>query len=193
MRSGPDPRDLLEEAIVGEALKALEDIPGCKRVAANILKDWKETQGGNLKEIARLKRRIDTSNKALERYLKAFETGRMPESACASRVREIEKELSVLEAERSTLEAGAEPPEFAEDILLNLRSEIAEAVQQGSPQRVKRLLGMVVDSIDVESRMFVQPYFSVAGVRTPFPQRRERSCGPSTRGLPLDEPPPRAP
>lgn len=33
--------------------------------------------------------------------------------------------------------AGAEPPEFSEDFLLNLKSEIADAVENGSPQRVK--------------------------------------------------------
>ncbi|MCA1841506.1 MAG: hypothetical protein LC723_14610, partial [Actinobacteria bacterium] len=42
----------------------------------------------------------------------------------------------------------------------------------GTPQQVKQLLAGVIDSIDVESKALIQPYYFLPGVRVVFPQRR---------------------
>jgi predicted trehalose synthase len=82
---------------------------------------------------------------AIDRYLRAFEAGRLSEATCGHRVGALEQEIGALEARRASLlaECDSEPA---------LPTDAA-------PEQLKRLLDAVVERITVESRACIQPYF----------------------------------
>jgi hypothetical protein len=93
--------------------------------------------------------------RAIDRSLRAFEAGRLPESTCADRLTELEQEVRALEVRTAALEAKCE------------KCETTPAVEQ----------------ILVESRACIQPYFVAPTVRTRIaPRRRTDTC--TNHGIP---------
>lgn len=124
------------------------------------------------REIDRTDRRIAQARDKLDRYLSAFERRDLPEAVCFDNVKKLEKELSVLEANRATLAFAPQPADFSQTVLKNLKQEIEEAIRTGTPQATKELLKTFLSRIVVEEGGYVQPYYCVPGVRIMFPQRR---------------------
>lgn len=97
------PADRLEERILSAILAELDDGSIFQKAAELGRADWEAANSGRAGEISRLEKKINERRGALDRYLKAFEAGRLSEKTCAYRVKEVENELEVLEAEKSTL------------------------------------------------------------------------------------------
>jgi hypothetical protein len=105
---------------------------------------------------------------AIDRYLGAFEAQRLPESTCAHRLAELDREVQGLEARAAALEVECDTtPTMARDHLLaGIQGRIQRAADDGAPEQLKQLLDAVVDRIVVESRACIQPYFVAPSVRT---------------------------
>ncbi len=173
------PADRLEEIVIKALLAELDDGRIFEEAAERALRDWEVANSGRTEDIGRLEKKINERRKALDRLLRAFESGQLSESICGYRAKEVEKELTVLEADKATLEAAAERPGF-ESVLKDLGAELERALEQGTPQEVKQLIAAVVDSIVVESRSFVQPYYFLSTVRLVCNPRRRTGIEPAS-------------
>lgn len=177
------PADPLEEAIVAEALAALDD--GSIFLEAARKADEARTAARSDEEAERreLSAEIASKREAIDRYLRAFETGELPPSACGDRLQELHKEIEALEKRSAALEAElAETTRaFSGRDLARLKREIGAALLGADPEQVKELLAVVVNEIRVEGRSSIQPFFVATGVRTPA--RRRIRLAASTAGL----------
>jgi len=117
----------------------------------------------------------------IDRYLHAFEAGRLAEITCAHRLQALEREIAGLAARKAALEPQCEqtPVLPADGDLREWRGRIELAVAHAAPEQLKLLLGAVVDRSFVESRACIQPYFVAPTVRTRLGQRRRTGIEPA--------------
>ena len=169
------PAGPLEEAILAATLAALDDGSIFKAAALRAEQAWHAQHPGRQAELAGTRVALAERRASIERYLRAFETGRLPEPTCADRLTELEQEARALEARTAALEAECEttPVMATGEVLLEVRRRVECAVADAAPGLLKRLLDTVVEQILVESRACIQPYFVAPAVRTrPGPRRR---------------------
>jgi site-specific DNA recombinase len=172
--------DRLEELVIESAIADLNDGSLFETAVQQGIKEWQESNSGRVLELTRLRRKIDAKRSGIDRLLKAFESGRLSEATCGYRVAELEKELAILESKQAMNNSSEPARDLPSNLLKEIVGGIEKAVITGTPQEVKGFLASFVDSIAVESRRFVQPYFSVVGVRTPFPSRRRTGIEPAS-------------
>jgi hypothetical protein len=110
---------------------------------------------------------------AVDRYLRAFEAGRLSEATCGNRVGVLEQEISALEVRRASLvaECDTEPSLPSGGDLDVLRRQLERAIADAAPEQLKRLMDAVVERIAVESSACIQPYFFAPTARL------ARGCG----------------
>ena len=173
----------VEEAILTVTLEALSAPSFFDEVARLTRREWERSHPGRQKDLQRVERAINQKRAAIDRYLSAFESGKLPEEACGHRVAALQREIVSLETERGRLEAECDraPSIPTNDLLAELRRGILQASEEKAIEKLKQLLACVVDKIVVEGRDHIRPYYFVPGVLTPFPSRRrtgiEPACG----------------
>jgi hypothetical protein len=89
--------------------------------------------------------------------------------------------MRALEAHAAALKAECEttPAMATHALLTGVRRRVEQAVTDGAPQQLTRLLGTVVDQILVETRACIQPYFVAPTVRTLTGSRRRTGIEPA--------------
>ena len=102
-------------------------------------------------ELAGVRATLGERRTAIDRYLRAFEAQRLPESTCAYRLKDLDREVQGLEARAAALEAECDttPTMATEHILVGVRGRIEQAAADGAPEQLKQLMGAVVDRIVV--------------------------------------------
>jgi len=175
------PAGQLEEAIVAEILAALDDGSIFEAAAQHAEQAWRAQHLGRQAELAGTRTAVGERRAVIDRYLRAFEAGRLPESTCADRLTELDQEVRALEARAAALEAECEttPSMATSDVLVGVRRRVECAVADGAPEQLKRLLHTVVDQILVGSRACIQPYFVEPAVRTRIGSRRRTGIEPA--------------
>jgi site-specific DNA recombinase len=175
------PAGPLEEAILTETLAALDDDSIFEEAAQRAVQAWNAQHPGRQAEPAGTRAAHGERRTAIDRSLRAFEAGRLPESTCADRLTELEQELRALELRAAALEAECEtnPAMATGEVLVGVRRRVECAVADGAPEQLKRLLGTVVEQILVESRACIQPYFVTPTVRTRPGSRRRTGIEPA--------------
>ena len=175
------PAGPLEEAILNETLAALDDGAIFEAAAQRAREAWHTQHPGRQAELAGAQAALQERRAASDRYLRAFEAGRLPESACADRLVALDQEMQALAARRAALEAECEttPAIATGDVLMDVRRRVERAVADGAPEQLKRLLDTVVEQILVESRACIQPYFVAPTVRTRIGSRRRTGIEPA--------------
>ncbi len=86
--------------------------------------------------------KVDAS---FDRYLRAFESGSMPEALCGERGKELATRASVLRARREELSEEMQHADItcaSPEELATPRDRVIEAITEGSPAVVKWLIGM---------------------------------------------------
>jgi hypothetical protein len=103
---------------------------------------------------------------AVDRYLRAFEAGRLSEATCGHRVGALEQEILALETRRASLlaECDSEPALPTDGDLETLWRQLERAIADAAPEQLKRLLDAVVERITVRagpasSRTSLRPRF----------------------------------
>ena len=131
--------------------------------------------------VASARAAVQERQTAIDRYLRAFEAGKLPESTCAHRLAELDQEVKALAARTAELEAacGTTPAMVTGGDLAGIRRRIEQAAADGAPEQLKRLLDTVVEQILVESRACIQPYFVAPTVRTRIGSRRRTGIEPA--------------
>jgi site-specific DNA recombinase len=175
------PAKPLEEAVLAEALAALDDGSLFEEAAQRAEQAWHAQHPGRQAELTGARAALGERRAAIDRYLRALEAGRLPEAACADRLSELDQEVQALEVRVAALEAECEttPALPTGDDLVGVRHRIERAVADGAPEQLKRLLDTVVDQILVESRACIQPYFVAPTVRTRIAPRRRTGIEPA--------------
>jgi hypothetical protein len=140
-------------------------------------------------ELAALDAELAKVDAGIDRYLRAFETGAMPEAICGTRVKALGSQSTALRARREVLsdemaEAALTAPSPEE--LSALRDRVTEALASGDPAPVKTLLKALIHEIRVDSRDAIHPTFRVPlggdhpgddAVRAPFRSVRSSRLG----------------
>jgi site-specific DNA recombinase len=175
------PADQLEDAIVAEVLAALDDGEIFQEAARRVRHAWEAAHPGRREELAAVDTNLGERRAVIDRYLHAFEAGRLSEITCAHRLQALEREIAGLAARKAALESQCEqaPVLPADGDLREWHGRIELAVAHAAPEQLKLLLGAVVDRILVESRACIQPYFTAPSVRTLGPSRRRTGIEPA--------------
>jgi site-specific DNA recombinase len=158
------PAEALDDAVVCSLLAAYEDTDLFANAVA-------EAQGRALLghsrhegELRALDAELAKVDAGIDRYLRAFETGAMPESICGERVKELGLRATALRARRRDLADEMEESDHTaptKEELSKLRDRVAEAVAEGSAAPIKVLLQALIHEIRVDSREAIHPIFRV--------------------------------
>ncbi len=158
------PAEALEDAVVRSLLAAYADQD---LFAAAVAEAHDRAQLGHSRhegELAALDAELAKVESGIGRYLRAFETGAMPETICGTRVKELGGRATALRTRHQELademdEADLTAP--TPEKLAVLRERVTEAVKDGSTASVKGLLQALIHEIRVDSRDAIQPIFRV--------------------------------
>ena len=115
-------------------------------------------------ELAALDAELAKVEAGIDRYLRAFETGAMPEAICGERVKELGRRATALRARRQELADEMDEADLTAPTskgLAVLRERVAEAVAEGSAASVKGLLQALIHEIRVDSRDAIHPIFRI--------------------------------
>jgi hypothetical protein len=87
----------------------------------------------------------------IDRYLRAFEARRLPESSCADRLAQLDREVQGLEVRAAALEVECDttPTVATGHLLVGVRERIERAAAHGAPEQLKQPLDAVVEQIHV--------------------------------------------
>jgi site-specific DNA recombinase len=175
------PARQLEEAILAETMAALDDGSIFEEAARRAAQAWHDQHPSRQAELAGARAALRERRATIDRYLRAFEAGRLSEAACGERLTDLDREARALEARTTALVAECEtiPAMATEDLIARVRQRVERAVADGTPQQLKRLLGTVVEQILVDSRACIQPYFVAPTVRTRIASRRRTGIEPA--------------
>jgi hypothetical protein len=175
------PAEPVEDAVISVTLEALGEPSFFEECAQLARHEWEQANPDREKRLDRLDREVARERKAIDRYLRAFELGKMSETTCCYRLKELEKEVAALEGQRAAIPGRCdEAPSMPTDSLLaGLERSIQGAAEEDGTQKLKELLACVVDEIVVESRERITPYYSLPAVRPLFPQRRRTGIEPA--------------
>ena len=113
-------------------------------------------------ELAAIDIELHKIEAGIDRYLRAFESGSMPEPVCSKRLKALGEQADALRSRRQELADATDVDTVVtptEDDLTALRDRVADAVAKGSPTAVKVLLQALVHEIRVDSRHAIQPIF----------------------------------
>ena len=183
------PAEAVDDAVIHSLLAAYDDTDLFANAVAEAQGRALLGQSRHEGELAALDAELAKVESGIDRYLRAFETGAMPETICGTRVKALGSRATALRARRQELademdEADLTAPTPKE--LSVLRERVTEAVAEGSAASVKGLLQALIHEIRVDSREAIHPIFRVPlggdhpeeyAVRSPFrsPTRRCRS------------------
>ena len=148
------PAGALDAAVVQSLLAAYQDTDP---FANAVVETHGRAQLGHARhegELAALAADLAEVDTGIDRYVRAFETGAMPEAICGTRVKALDSQSMALRAHREVLsdemdEADLTAPSPEE--LSALRDRVAEALASGDPAPVKTLLQALIHEIRVDT------------------------------------------
>jgi len=158
------PADALDDAVVRSLLAAYEDTDLFTAAVAEAQGRAHLGRARHQGAQAAIDAELAKVEAGIDRYLRAFETGAMPETICGERVKELGNRATALRTHRQDLadqmdEADLTAP-TPEDLRV-LRERVTEAVAAGGPAAVKVLLQALIQEIRVDSRDAIHPIFRV--------------------------------
>jgi site-specific DNA recombinase len=162
------PAEQLEQAVTRGLWKILNDHDLIDQAISQAYERLTERDAEQESELAVLRSKLAETRAAMDRYFRAFETATMPEDTCAPRIAALAEQAKALETRASELAArqDEEPPERATAAdLEDLRQTLRAALKSSTPDSVKPVLQVLIDSIRVEGRENIEPVFRVPAVR----------------------------
>jgi site-specific DNA recombinase len=158
------PAEVLDDAVVRSLLAAYEDSDLFAKAVAEAQERALLGHRRHEGELRVLDGELAKVEAGIDRYLRAFETGTMPESICGERVKELGRRATALRARRQDLADEMDESDLTaptKEKLSELRDRVAEAVAQGSAAPIKVLLQALIHEIRVDSREAIHPIFRV--------------------------------
>jgi len=158
------PAQALDDAVVHSLLSAYEDTDLISKAISEAQERANLDESPDDAERAALQAELDKVERGIDRYLRVFETGTMPEEICGERVKDLGTRATALQARCFELDAEMTAADLVAptSVELNeLRLRVEEAVASGSSALVKSLLQALIQEIRVDSRQAIHPVFRV--------------------------------
>jgi site-specific DNA recombinase len=177
------PADILEDAITADLLSTYDNYEFIQQAANEAYAEAINERPRLEAELAGTESQLRETSTAIDRYLRAFEAGTMSESLCAPRVAELSDRKNELTARQRQLsaETRSSVPILPTPKQLRTTGEhIKVAINGGSPDNVKQLLGELIDRVEIGPEKQAQPYFWVPNEHRPGPSLA-RACGTPVR------------
>jgi site-specific DNA recombinase len=154
--------DQLDQAVLAALLRTFEDESLLEEAVAEYLARAEAARPQRQDQLSGVGADIRKSEDALERYFNAFESGKMSESACGSRIEALGERVRALRARHAELTAAVEEEQLtgpSPEELEALRARIRDAIEDGPIARRKAVLQELVAEVRVESRRVIRPTF----------------------------------
>jgi site-specific DNA recombinase len=158
------PADDLDAAVLAALLATYRDSRVIDRAVRAARSQANKGRRQDEAELGALDAEIAKVDATIERYLRAFENGTMPEARAGERVRQLGQQLNELRVarDRSATALASTPLHTpTEDQLAEVRGRVAEALDSGADPERKALLQSLVHEIRVTSRDHIEPFFRV--------------------------------
>lgn len=158
------PADDLEAAVIGDLLDTYDDLGLFDEAIAGAYQDHENERPRLDDELASTQTQLRDTTAAIDRYLRAFEAGTMPDTLCAPRVAELSARRDELAVHRDQLTAqlrAATPPAPSRSQLQAIGAAVRQAVSDGSPEPIKEILGALIDRVEISPDRHAQPYFRI--------------------------------
>lgn len=152
-----------EQGVIASVVQVLRDSRLLKEASAQAVAKWQEQHPGLEKDLGHLEKKRRKAEMARDRYVKAFEGGRLSDLTFAQRVSELEDEIATLRTETDLVQdrIGSRPEVAAESLARAAAERLEETLTNGEPQTVRGLLRALVDRIEVDGREHIQPFIRV--------------------------------
>jgi site-specific DNA recombinase len=158
------PADEIDENVLRAVLVALEDDDLLEEAFRATRTHAEALHGRQGAERAKLDADITAAERAIDRYLLAFEAGSLPEAQCGERIRALSEKIGELAERRSQLDdacAEAELPLPNDEELAELRTKVRDAIESGELAPKKGLLRALVQEVRVIDREHITAYIRV--------------------------------
>ncbi len=158
------PAEDLEDRVIAALLATYDNLDLFQHAVNAAIEDAEQERPGLEEELAGTDTQIRDTTAALDRYLRAFEAGTMPDSVCAPRVEELSSRRQELVDYRDKLAAhlaATTVPTLDRDQLRAVADIIRAVLANGSPAVVKDLLDALIHSVEINAEREAVPYFRV--------------------------------
>ena len=181
--------DLLETAVIQEIKAMFRGEGFMARVWAEANRRLDQEKPDVNKDIRRTENQMADVRSRIERYLEAFETGKLDTDTCNQKVRDLKARLAELEGERTELESRRERlslPAMDREFLRRTLDSFEEATASEENAKKKHLLRRLVKKVLVHNRDTIEIWY---GLPEPDPARIEGRMAPAagfepaTKGL----------
>ena len=177
------PADDLEDAVIGALLATYSNYDLLEKAASDAYAEATSERPRLEVELANTEAQLKETSTAIDRYLRAFESGTMSDILCAPRIAELSERRHELTARRDELTiqvraSATRLPSAAEIRAVSGQLEIA--IRESSPDVVKQLLDELIDRVDISPDKQAQPFFWVPDEQRPGPSLA-RACGTPVR------------
>jgi hypothetical protein len=169
------PADNVENAILDSLLDQYRDLDLFDRAIAAAHAATTDDRPGIEQQLASIDRQLRETNAALERYLRAFETGTMPDHACAPRVEHLSARRQQFTVHRTELAARLDALNHqrpTRPVLEAVGDTVRHVLTTGNRTVVKQLLSELITRIDVHPQRRVQPTLRIPSNRTQTPDQQ---------------------
>ncbi|MFL1426997.1 MULTISPECIES: recombinase family protein [unclassified Nocardiopsis] len=157
------PADQLEEAVMRALLDVYERSDLVEEAIRAVAQRHSQMRDQHVAERTAVRGELAAAESAIERYLRAFEAGTMPESVCGPRLSELASTVTRLRHRESELSELCESPQQgpAEEEINAMRTQIRQAFANGNPATKKNLVQSLVAEVRITGPRRVQPVFRV--------------------------------
>ncbi|MGH9074832.1 MAG: recombinase family protein, partial [Acidimicrobiales bacterium] len=176
------PADDLEAAVTGSLLQTYGDFAFVEEALGAAYAQVMDERPRLEAELVSAEAQLRETTSAIDRYLRAFEAGTMPDGLCAPRVVELSERREELTAHRNRLATqlrGTVPDLPGPEVLQALGDEVRRALEDGSPDVIKQVLDELIDRVEISPDRQARPWFWVPGSDAkrpgPSPARANRT------------------
>ncbi|HUZ42326.1 MAG TPA: recombinase zinc beta ribbon domain-containing protein [Acidimicrobiales bacterium] len=158
------PADVLDHAIIESLLAAYEDSDLFRAAVGQAQLQARDGYSRHDDELLAVTNELAKVDASVDRHLRAFESGSMPEALCGERVKELATRATILRARHEELNEEMEQADIkcaSPEELATIRDRVNEAISEDSPAVVKSLLQALIHEVRVDSRNVIQPIFRV--------------------------------
>ena len=157
------PADQLEEAVVEALLSTYERSDLVDEAIRGMARRHDQMKEQHIAERTVVRGELASAEGSIERYLRAFEAGTMPESVCGPRLTDLASTVTQLRHRESELTELCESPQEgpSEEEITAMRTQIHAVFANGNPATKKSLVQNLVAEVRITGPRRVQPVFRV--------------------------------
>lgn len=158
--------DLLDAAVIQDLKTIFQDEDFMARVWAEANRRLEQDKPDVNKDIRRAENQMADVRSRIERYLEAFETGKLDADTCNQKVRDLKARLAELEGERTDLESRRERlslPAMDREFLRRMLDDFEAVMASEENAKKKHLLRQLVKKVLVHNRNTVEVWYGLPG------------------------------